>query len=141
MSTKENILDALVQELEDISEVEKATRFTLSLKNAEENNPYIGVVSREEIPIVEDSTDIRYSLSISLFIITEEQYKSVETLIGKIKDLLEGTGICPISIHANLMMVKVESTDSVMLEDLDDEAYSSVVVNLTLIYYASKTGF
>ena len=140
MSTKGDILNALAVELEAITAIKKATRFTLLMSKIENNVPYIGIVSADEEKQVEDSTDIRWRLDVALYLVTEQQNEGIEGLLDDIKEAILGT-TCPINIHANLDLITIGSIDPVYLEDLDDGKYSSTRIMLELIYNSSNGGF
>ena len=141
MSTRVDIINAIIVELTAITGIKVATRFTKSLTKAEINLPYIGVVASDEEPLVEDATDIHYDLPIDLFLITEEQYNDVEGLIDDIKTAFQGITASPSSLHANIFYLIVGTVSPVRLDDLDEQNLSSVRIPLRLRYYASKSGF
>ena len=140
MSTKVDILDALVAELQGIPEVKLATRFVQVVSDAENSEPSIQVVNGPEIPLVIDATDILYSMMVSLHVITAQDEQEIEPLIDKIKDELLGT-TCPPDLHANLQVISLLSTDIVELEDEDSSEFASALLILEIRYHASKTGF
>lgn len=140
MSTKVDILDALVTELESISTVKNATRYVKTFSQAEKNVPSIQVVSGIEVPLVVDATDIYYSLPISMLVITKQTSVAIEALIDDIKDTLLGT-TCPLDLHANVNVIRLLSTDPVDLEDEDADEFASALLNLEIRYHASKSGF
>lgn len=140
MSNKVDILDALVTELEAITAVQKATRYLMSQSAIEKDSPYIGIVSGDEEKLVEDSIDIRFSLDVVLYIITEQQFEDIEGLIDDIKDAVLGS-TSPIDLHTDLDVITIRDIGPVILDDLDNERYSSTQINLGLRYHASRGGF
>lgn len=140
MSTKVDILDALIVELTDIDEIKTATRYVKSFTEASVNAPSIQVQAGLEIPLVIDETDIYYSLPVSMLLITKQTSANIEPLIDDIKDALLGT-TCPLSLHANVNVITLLGTDPVELEDEDAEEYASAQLNWEIRYHASKSAF
>lgn len=140
MSTKVDILDALVTELEAISTVKNATRYVQSFTNAERNSPSIQVAAGNERVLVIDSTDVYYALDVSLLVITKQTSVAIESLIDDIKDTLLGT-TCPVDLHANVNVLNLMATDIVELEDEDADEFASALLQLEIRYHASKSGF
>ena len=136
------ILNALVTEIEGITAVNKATRFTMSLDSAQKENPYVGVVAGREISLVEDATDIKFELIVSLFIITEEQYENIEGLLDDIKEVIHGT-TSPINLHADIDLITVIDVYPVHIDDLDEleGRYSSNQIDIRILYNAPRSTF
>ncbi len=140
MSTKVDILDALVAEILAIDEIKTATRYIQTFTEASINAPSVQVTAGAEEILVDDATDIYYSLQISLLVITDQDAQNIEPLIDDIKDALLGT-TCPLSLHANVQVIRLVETAIVELEDEDAEEFASAILNLEIRYHASKTGF
>ena len=140
MSTRVDILDALVTELIAIDEIKTATRYVKSFTEASENVPSIQVQAGLEIPLVIDATDIYYSMPVMMLLITKQTSANIEPLIDSVKDALLGT-TSPLSLHANVNVVNLLGTDPVELEDEDAEEFASVQLNWGIRYHASKAAF
>jgi hypothetical protein len=140
MSTKVDILDALVAEILAIEEIKTATRYVKTFTEASVNVPSVQVTAGAEEKLVDDATDIYYALQISLLVITDQDSQNIEPLIDAIKDALLGT-TCPLSLHANVQVVDLIETAIVELEDEDAEEFASAILNLEIRYHASKAGF
>lgn len=140
MSTKVDILDALVAEILAIDEIKTCTRKVKTFTEASINVPSVQVQSGSEVELVNDATDIYYLLPVHLLVITKQTSENIEPLIDDIKDALQGT-TCPLSLHANVQVLKVEETVAVELEDEDAEEFASAILNLEIRYHASKSGF
>ena len=135
--TRATILTALETELGTITDIKKSVLKTLPPSKAETNSPYIGIVAGDETLLVEDSTNIRWNLPVFLFLITEEQYTEVETLIKEIKNVIYNTGE-DLTLTANVLDFNILEVQPVSLEDFDDERYSSVRIDMNIIYYTSQ---
>ena len=140
MSTRVDILDALVAELIAIDDIKIATRYVKSFTEASQNVPSIQVQSGIETPLVIDATDIYYSLPVSMLLITKQTSANIEPLIDSIKDALLGT-TCPVSLHANVNVIGLLTTDPVELEDEDADEFASALLHWEIRYHASKSGF
>ena len=139
-NVRDSILTALETELEAITAIKKATLNILPIDSAEKGSPYIGIVAGEEENLVEDETNIRFGFDIHLFLITEQQYTEVESLIDDIKTAIYSpTGA--ISLNANVLDKNIINVQPVSLEDFDANKFSSVRIDLRLLYYAPKTAF
>lgn len=140
MSTKVDILDALVTELEAISTVQNATRYVQTFTEAEKNAPSVQVTAGNESELVNDETDIYYAVEVSLLVITKQTSVAIESLIDDIKDALLGT-TCPVDLHANVQVISLIATQIVELEDEDADEFASALLQLEIRYHASKSGF
>ena len=140
MSTKVDILDALVAEILAIDEIKTATRYVQTFTLASKNVPSVQITAGAEEILVNDATDIYYSLQISLLVITKQTSENIEPLIDDIKDALLGT-TCPLVLHANVQVIDLIATEIVELEDEDAEEYASAILNLEIRYHASKSAF
>lgn len=140
MSTKVDILDALVAEILAIDEIKTATRYVKTFTLASKNVPSVQLTAGAEEILVNDATDIYYSLQISLLVITKQTSENIEPLIDDIKDALLGT-TCPLSLHANVQVIDLIATEIVELEDEDAEEFASAILNLEIRYHASKASF
>lgn len=140
MSTKVDILDALVAEILAIDEIKTATRYIQTFTEASNNVPSVQLTAGNEEILVNDATDIYYALQISLLVITKQTSENIEPLIDDIKDALLGM-TCPLSLHANVQVINLVTTEIVELEDEDAEEFASAILNLEIRYHASKSGF
>ena len=139
-NTRDTILDALETELGDLTDITKATLSILPIDSAEKDSPYIGIVAGDEERLVEDDTDIRWGFDVFLFLITEQQYKQVEILIDRIKTAIYSpTG--SLTLNANVLDKNITNVQPVSLEDFDSNHYSSVRIDLKLVYYSTKADF
>ena len=138
--TRKTILDALATELGALTDIKKATLNILPIDSAERDSPYIGIVAGEEENIVEDDTNIRFGMDVHLFLITEQQYTGVESLIDDIKSAIyDPTG--SLTLSANVLDKNILNVLPVALEDFEANHFSSVRIDLRILYYAPKADF
>lgn len=136
---RKQILDDMASALGTITGVRRSTRF-INVESQEGLTPYIGVRAVDEFTQVEDATDIRFVLTVELFVITEERYQDVEGLITKIKNKIYS----PISLGSHCHVVDLVSVLNTQVPDKTvpgGDKFSTTVMNLTVIYSAPKSGF
>lgn len=133
-NTKSTILDNLVTQLNNLSSVQKATRILLTPSEARKWSPYAGLISSTEEVIVEDSTDIRYEVDVSIILL--KRGNDIEEFIDAIKDLLYDDTLAT-TIGAK--QIKIIGQEEVAL--IDSDKYSSTRIATVITYVASKGGF
>lgn len=136
------ILNALQSELTALDEIKIATQDTMSIDEAEESNPYIGIMAGEEDLSVEDDNgiDIRWELPVVLLLITEQRYKGIEALIKRIKQKIYDENN-DLTLTNNVLAINIGDFTPVEREDIDDERFSSVQSNLLILYTTTDTDF
>ncbi len=142
MSVRSDILDALETELTALDEIKLATQDTESIDEAEESNPYIGIIAGEEELIVEDDNgiDIRWQLPVNLLLITEQRYKDIEALMKRIKQKIYDENN-DLTLTNNVLAINISDFTPVEREGIDFERFSSVQSNLLILYHTTDTDF
>ncbi len=142
MSIRSDILDALETELTALTDIKKATQDTMTIDEAEETNPYIGIIAGEDDIVVEDDngTDIRWELPVNLLLVTEQQYTGIEDLIKRIKQKIYDENNA-LTLTNNVLAINIGDFTPVEREDIDAEKFSSVQSNLLILYYTEDTDF
>lgn len=139
-NTRNSILEALATEMEAISGITKATMNIIPIDTIKINLPYVGIVAGVEERIIEDDTNIRFGLDVFLFLMTEQQSTNVEVLIDLIKTAIyDPTG--SLTLNANVLDKNILNVQPVAREDFDESHFSSVRIDLRLLYYAPKADF
>lgn len=111
----------------------KITRYVLPVDQAELRTPYIGIVETGEREQVRDATYARYVLSLSWFIIVERAVDDIQDIIRNLKLYIYSASI------ANMRAVRFIGTEIVHVEDLNEDRYGSVRMDVEIIYWESLT--
>lgn len=133
-NTKKAILDALVDDLSDLSSIKTATRVLLTPNKARDAVPYVGLISGTEEILVEDTTHIRYGLDMDLLLVTKGD--DIEEMIDDIKNYLYDTDT-PTSI--GVKAIQLIGQQPVTLIEQDGFSSSRIVVYVT--YVSTKGAF
>ncbi len=131
---KTNVLDALVTQLNNLSEITKTTRILLTPHEARKQSPYAGLISGTEEVIVEDSTHVRYELDVDVILL--KRGRDVEEMLDAVKNLLYTDSI---AATIGALQVRVVGQEEVAL--LDADIYSSTRIVITITYVATKGAF
>ena len=142
-NTKVTMIDALVAQLNTISGIGLATRDLLTPANARKNTPYIGVITGDEVKLVEDDAKVRWALTVDLIVLVKGD--NVEEWIDKVKSLVFAPGVpsplpspLPDTLATTIgaLHVSVEGQNEVALVNADD--CSSTRMVLLIIYVSDK---
>ncbi|MCK5641419.1 MAG: hypothetical protein KAJ19_11500, partial [Gammaproteobacteria bacterium] len=127
--SRELILNDLVSQLDDLSNVSKATMRLLLFIDQEKYMPYIGVIPGDDIPVISDGYDTRYNMSVTLIVKTREDELPLETLISDIKTLMQS-----IDLGADVLSSKVVGIQEVDVQDEKSTRFSATGILLEIIY-------
>lgn len=131
---KTSVLDTLVTQLGNLSEVTKATRILLAPYEARKWSPYVGLIAGTEEVIVEDSTHVRYELDIDIILL--KRGRDVEEMLDVIKGLLYTDSL---AATIGALQIRIIGQEEVAL--LDADLYSSTRIVVTITYVATKGAF
>ncbi len=133
-NTKTGILDLLVTQLGNLSEVAKSTRILLTPTDARRNSPYVGLIAGPEEVVVEDSTHVRYELDIDIILL--KKGRDIETMLDAVKNLLYTDSL---AVTIGVFQIRIIGQEEVALVDAD--TYSSTRIAITITYVALKGSF
>jgi len=126
-NTKETILDTLVTAMGNLTGVQIATRILELPSDTRLKEPYIGVIGGEEVKLVEDSTEILWSLQVDLIVI--KRGTDVEQLV----DLIKNAIYTPINLGAAVKHTHVTGTQEVALVKQDKFSSTRLVLDITYV--------
>ena len=129
MSTRSDVLDDLVSQLDGLDDVDKATMRLLLPIDQENSLPYIGVIPSEEVVITTNGYDTRYKMDVVLSVKTKEDSIHIESLIDDIKTL-----IYSIDLGDDVNSCKLIGVQEVEIKDKKPIRYSAVGILLELLY-------
>ena len=129
-NTKKTMLTAMVTALGALSDIGTCTRELLLPTAAREASPYVGVLAAEEVVLVDDGTDVSWSLMTDLVLVCSTDI--VEELIDVVKDAMLSGMATTISAEE----VRVIGTQAVDYVDTHDHTSSRIVFEI--IYTSTK---
>lgn len=127
-NTKETLMDSLVSLFGTIMSV-TCTRRLKTPQGARSAAPYIGVLASTEEKLVEDTTHIRWGLTVDLILMTQET--GIEALIVAVKDIVQG-----VTMPTGVLQMALVGQEPVNL--ITDDAYSSSRVVVDVLYVSSR---
>ena len=130
-NTRKAVIDALVAGLGELSGIRTATNNLLTPSQAREAAPYIGVMAAGEDVLVEDSTAIRYAMSIDLVLLAPDD--DYEELLDKVKTYVYNEP----AVGALQLKIVGEEEASMVSED----KYSSMRITVHVVYVSTKGAF
>jgi hypothetical protein len=131
---KTTMLDALVTQLQALSEVTKATRVLLLPSEARKHAPYVGLISGSEEVVVEDSTHVRYELDLDFLLL--KSGRDIESMLDAVKLLLFNSAT---ATAIGALQIRIIGQEEVALVDADK--FSSTHIVATVTYVAEKDVF
>jgi len=134
VNKKASILDALVVQLGNLPAITKATRILLPPAEARKWSPYAGLIASTEEVVVEDATNVRYELDVSLILL--KKGRDIEKMLDTVKVLLYYDSLA-VSIGA--LQIRIIGQEEVAL--IDSDSYSSTRIVMTITYVAEKGAF
>lgn len=126
-NTKETILDTLVTAMGNVTGVTIATRELELPSDTRKKEPYIGIIAGEEAILVEDATEILWSLPVDMIVI--KRGTDVEQLV----DLIKNAIYAPINLGAAVKHTHVVSTQEVAVVTQDKFSSTRLVLDITYV--------
>lgn len=127
-NTKETLLDSLVTLLSGISSV-TCTRELKTPQASRDSSPYIGVLASTEEKLVEDSTHVRWGMTVDLILVTTDSL--IESFIVSVKDIIEGS-----TLPTGALQMSLVGQEPVNW--ITDDAYSSSRIVIDVIYVSTR---
>jgi len=146
MSVKNDIFKALVVQLETIRTTngystnvadKGVTRYLQTTDMGFEFTPSIAILETGENILVEDDTNIRFSLVLSLIAYLKAA-EDCEGAITKFADDIKKLIYSPVSLGSYVLWTRITAEESIQISSMNEAV---VHIGLEIIYYASKAGF
>jgi hypothetical protein len=131
-TTRIDILDELVTQLETVTGVNKSSRFIDDQPVVENEAPYVAVIPGDEVTQCTDTVNTRYLMRVELVVFTKENYTAIEDLVAAIKNKLYE----PIDLGTNCLATELMSVAGPELWESNQN--SSARFTLAVVYYAAK---
>jgi hypothetical protein len=129
-NTKIAIIDAIVSELNDISGITLATRDLLKPAEQRANAPYVGVISTNEIVLVDDGTNIRWACDLEMMLV--QPGDDIEKLVDLVRDaMLDG-------MAATVGAKDIRLVGLFEVTQVEADEYSSTRILFEMVYVSAK---
>lgn len=133
-NTKTSILNALVTQLKASPAVATATRVLLEPQEARTKTPYVGLISGTETVAVEDATQVRMELDVSIILL--KRGRDIEEMLDAVKNVLYSS-----SLASTIGALQVRKVGQEEVALIDADKYSSTRILVVITYVATKGTF